>query len=333
VTDHTADGPAEDGAAEGALPADEQALLDAFTRLAPQGSLRWIFEDAMRRLSTPTERSTWIEPWDGLPEDLWDRGRGARASERVMGDVINVVAQELTEYTQRIVDDARRTAPEEVAVYDALRYLAARVERLESATDPLGIRPGELDLPVADHTEWAGSVLSWAGVGTGDTVVVGELDDRSVIDALVRAGVTVDAVDPRAAVVWSVRSVDGPGPVDGWGPVAVGDVVDHLRGVAPSSCAAVVLSGSVDRASLAGKVELVDGALRVLVPGGTVVVLARDQAAWDAEIAPPVRDLLPGRPLHPRTWALVLARRGLADTEVHIADRGTVHAVVARRPR
>jgi len=71
----------------------------------------------------------------------------------------------------------------------------------------------------------------------------------------------------------------------------------------------------------------------VLVPGGTVVVLARDQAAWDAEIAPPVRDLLPGRPLHPRTWALVLARRGLADTEVHIADRGTVHAVVARRPR
>jgi hypothetical protein len=309
------------------LPGDEQALLDAFTRLAPQGSLRWIFEDTMRRLSTPTERSTWIEPWDGLPADLWDRGRGARASERMMGDVINVVAQELTEYTQRIVDDARRTAPEEVAVYDALRYLAARVERLESAVDPLGIRPGELDLPVADHTEWAASVPSWAGAGTGDTVVVGELDDRSVVDALVQAGATPDVVDPRAAVVWS------QGPVDGWGPVAVGDVVDHLSGLAPSSCAAVVLSGSVDRASLAGKVELVDGALRVLVPGGTLVVLARDQAAWDAEIPAPVRDLLPGRPLHPQTWALVLARRGLADPEVHIADRGTVHAVVARRPR
>ena len=94
------------------LPEDEQELLEAFARLAPEGSAEWNFENSMRRLSTPAERPTWVGPWSGLPADLWERGRATKASERVMGDVIKVVAQDLTDYTQQAVDELRRFVPE-----------------------------------------------------------------------------------------------------------------------------------------------------------------------------------------------------------------------------
>jgi len=94
-----------------------------------------------------------------------------------------------------------------------------------------------------------------------------------------------------------------------------------------------VLSGSVDRAALPGKVDLVTAAARALVSGGTLVLLVSDQATWDADLEPTVRDLLPGRPFHPDTWAAVLVHLGLVDPEVHRCDDGRAHAVVARRVR
>lgn len=307
---------------------DEQAILDEFARLAPEGTIGWAFDDSMRRLSSPGERSTWIEPWPGLPPDLWARGRGTRASERILGDVLKAVAQNLTEYTQRLVDDVRRTAPEESAVFDALRFLAARVGRLEAAADPLGIRPAELALATPDLSEWAGEVVSWLGGMHPLPVVVGELTDRSVFEALVASGASVDGVDPRGAVVWAAEQEAAAvaTKVD----VTLADVVDHLQGLAPNSRSAIVLSGCIDRATVAGNVDLADAALRVLVPGGTLVLLVSDQTAWDAGLESTVRDLLPGRPLHPETWAMILARRGVDAPAVHPADSGAVHALVAR---
>ncbi len=190
---------------DGGLSDGERELLEAFERLAPEGSVQWGFDDAMRRLSSPGDRGTWVEPWHGLPAGLWDRGRGAKASERVLGDVITALAQELTEYAQRIVDDVRRTVPADEAVFDAFRYLSARVERLEAAGDPLGIRPADLVLPVPDGSEWADAVPSWLGDPGGTPVVVGELGERSVLDAVAGTGAGVDAVDPRATLAWAVR--------------------------------------------------------------------------------------------------------------------------------
>ena len=327
----------EDGAGAGrdALPPDERELLDAFDRLVPSGSvegvLQWGFDDAMRRLSSEDERGTWVEPWDGLPADLWDRGRGAKASERVLGDVITSLAQELTEYSQRIVDDVRRTIPVDAAVFDALRYLEARVVRLEAAADPLGLRPAELPLPVPDAAEWAAEVPGWLGDTGGLPVVVGELGDRSVVDSLSAAGHEIDAVDPRAAVAWALG--DTAAGRSGQLRATVGDVVEHLGRLPVGRRSAVVLAGCLDRASLPGKVHLVTAARDALAPGGTLVLLVSDQETWDTGLAPPVRDLLPGRPFHPDTWAVVLGRLGMAATEVHGATRGGVHAVVARKPR
>jgi hypothetical protein len=239
-----------------------------------------------------------------------------------------MVAQELTEYTQRLVDDVRRTTPEESTVSAAFRLLSARVDRLESVADPIGIRPAELDIPAPDSGEWAAHVPSWLGEPTGLPVLIGEAGIRPVLDAVVAGGVSVDAVDPRATVVWALGEAPPGGP--GQVKVVLAEVAEHLSGLPVNSRSGVVLSGSVDRATLAGKAELVDAALRVLRPGGTLVVLTVDQAAWDADLATSVRDLLPGRPIHPETWALVLEHRGLAAPEVHLAVDGTVHAVVAR---
>ena len=115
------------------LPEDEQELLEAFARLAPEGSAEWNFENSMRRLSTPAERPTWVGPWSGLPADLWERGRATKASERVMGDVIKVVAQDLTDYTQQAVDELRRFVPEASAVDAAIRSLASGFDMLVTA--------------------------------------------------------------------------------------------------------------------------------------------------------------------------------------------------------
>lgn len=325
-----ADGAPEDPRA--GWPADERALLEAFERLAPQGSLRWNFDDALRRLDEPTGTPARSSPWGGLPADLWERGRSTRATERVLGDVVKIVAQDLSEYTDRAVAESSRLGEDAVdelrrTTLDALRFLSARMDRLERAADPLGIAVGELGPDAPDTAAWAGSVTGWVGTGGGPPVVVGELGDLGLVRALVGAGVGVDAVDPRGAAVWAAGAEVTAS--DGAVTIALDEVADHLRTLTSGSRRAVVLSGCVDRASLAAKVELVDEAVRVVGPGGTVVVLVTEQAVWDAGLGPVTADLLPGRPLHPDTWRVVLAHRGAPGAAWEAPDRGSVHAVVA----
>ena len=314
-----------------ALPDDERALLEAFDRLRPQGSIRWSFDDAIRRLSEPDEVPGRPAGWGGLPADLWERGRGARASERVLGDVIRYVAQNLTEHTDRAVAESQAMAAQEVDdlrrdVLDGLRFLSARVDRLESAADPLGLQAGELVLPDVGVADWLGAAGGWVTGRTDLPVVVGELGDPGLLEAVAGSGATVEGVDPRGAVVWAVDpAVPGrTGRVD----VVLAEVVDHLGELPHASRGGAVLVGCVDRASLADKVRLVDEARRVVAPGGTVALLVTDQAAWDACLEPVERDLLAGRPLHPESWTALLTRRGLSGAKWMRPTVGTVHAVV-----
>jgi len=317
------------GASSPELPPDERELLAAFERLSPEGSLRWGFDDAMRRVKPSAAETPELHPWEGLPDDLWERGRSARIGGRFVGDVAGVLAGLLA-------DDARRAAVEavanaNVATWDALRYLAARVEQLEARFDPAGLEPSFLAVPVPDVGGRLADVIEfvWPPAERGAaerTVVVGELGDRTLWDGLVgQVGHDrrVRGVDPRGAVVWGSWNAAGPDT-----ELVTAEVVSHLRTLDGDSVGAVVLSGCADRVDLAAKLELVDEALRVIAPRGRLVLLVDDQSAWDASLAPPVRDLLPGRPLHPETWELVLRHRGV-QADILPPDGGTISAILA----
>lgn len=327
-----AEGRGPDDEPQTVLPADERRLLDAFDRLRPQGTLGWNFDDAVRRLVEPGEAPGRPGGWSGLPGGLWQRGRSSKASERVLGDVVKSVAQDLSEYTDRAVEEGHQVSEYALAelrqsALDAIRFLAARVERLENSVDPVGMRVAQLDLPNFDGSEWADAAAGWTEARADLPVVLGELGDDALLAALIASGVQVEGVDPRGDVVWAAEAKFqvGMGRID----IVFAEVVDYLRSLSDASRGCVVLAGCVDRFDLVQKMELADEARRVLAGGGILALLTTDQVAWDASLGPVVRDLLPGRPLHPETWLAVLAHRGLSDPRWLHPSQGSVHAVVA----
>jgi hypothetical protein len=285
----------------------------------------------MRRIAHP-ESDTSVAPWPGLPDDLWERGRSARIGQRFVGDVAGVLAEVMAADSRETA--AAAAAGVNVATWDALRYLAARVEALEAARDPVGLEAAELPLDPPDIRGWARMIASLLGTTDPNAaVIVGECGDGALPGALHDAGRRVAGVEPRAARAWRGLSSDGDGPAPASGTaIVLAEVLDHLRTVPDRAAAGVVLAGCVDRLGLAGQIELLHHAVRATGRGGPVVVLATDQAAWDAALAPPARDLAPGRPLHPETWSLLFRRSGLVEVEWHRPGPEAVHAVVGRVP-
>jgi hypothetical protein len=311
------------------LEPDEAELLAAFDRLRPQGSLRWGFDDAMRRIAEPDTNSlTGAAPWKGLPDDLWERGRSALIGRRFVGDVAGVLADLLAADARTAADAA--VAGVNQATWDALRYLAARVELLEARLDPTRLQAAELPLAAPDVAEWADAIGTWFGPPDHEaTAIVGESGDGALLRALAGAGWRVQGVEPRGGSAWSSLASLAADGNRASAHVELGEVLDHLRGIPDASAAGVVLAGCVDRLDLAGKMGLLDHALRGTRAGGAIVVLTTDQSAWDGALSHPVRDLAPGRPLHPETWSLLLHRAGAVEIDWHRPTSGSVHAVVA----
>ena len=145
--------------------------------------------------------------------------------------------------------------------------------------------------------------MAGADLAADGPVVVGEARDAALVAAAVRTGRPVVGIEPRGPVVWQALSE----PPTGRGAVVVLDEVAATSpGIDPTALPRVVLAGCVDRMDLVGKLDLVQESVRVTGPVAPVVIFATDQPAWDAALAPPARDLLPGRPLHPETWSLLL---------------------------
>lgn len=324
---------------------DEGELLAAFDRLRPQGSLRWAFDDAARRVDQPDlASSAGAYPWKGLPDDLWERGRSARVGERFVGDVARVMADLLAADARSAADAAVSAVNGDrfVATWDALQYLAARVDALEARIDPLGLEVAEWPVPPPDQSAWQDAAASWFGdVDSGLAVIVGESGDGTIADAIHRSGREVRSVDPRGTSMWHAfgtahaeRGTTRPGVED---PpprrILLDDVGHHLRSADDRSVAGVVLIGCVDTSDLAEKVDLLRQAIRVTVSGGSVVVLTTDRSAWDASLTNPARDLARGRPFHPETWSLLLRRSGAGDLRWLRPASGDLHAVVARVER
>lgn len=324
-TDHGGDAGADDPMTEA-----EGELLAGFDRLRPQGGVRWAFDDAVRRVDQPDlDSSAGAHPWGGLPEDLWDRGKSARIGQRLVGEVARVMADVLAADARAAADAAVGAVNGDrfVATWDALQYLSARVEALERRVDPLGLEAAEWPVPPVDTSEWHDALPGWLGhqLPPGP-MVVGESGDGSLVAALRRGGGEVVGIEPRGPAVWESFRQEVPG-------VVFDHVERHLRSVGDDSVAGLVLTGCIDRADLAGKVDLLDLAVRVVRPGGAVVLLGADPATWEEALTVPARDLAPGRPFHPETWSWLLRRAGAVDPVVHRSDRGGAHAVVARVER
>jgi len=307
----------------------ERELLAVFDRLAPQGSVRWAFEDAMARL----EREHGAPLWQGLPADLWDRGRSAQVGQRLVGDVVTALADVLA-------DDARRVAEEGVETrlrpaWDALRYLAARVEALEGRLDPGGQAVPDLAsmAPHPDLDPLVDSVDAWFPLpDRRGTVVDGECGEGSLTAVLARGGSSVHGVDPRPRLVWELLEARSGEDLSA-APITAtcAEVVDVLEGGAPASLAGVVLRGCVDRTDLPGKVRLAGAVARALVVGGVVAVVTMDRGAFEDRCPPAVRDLLPGAPIAPEAWALLLKRTGFE--VLGTRTTGVTHVVTGRRRR
>jgi hypothetical protein len=286
----------------------------------------------VRRVDRPDlDSSAGVLPWPGLPDDLWQRGRSARIGERFVGEVAKAMADILAADARAAADAAVAAVNGDrfVATWEALQYLSARVEALEARVDPLGLEAAEVPMPQPDQDAWVDAVGSWfAEVDTGMPVVVGESGSGALLEGLRRTGRPVVGIDPRGAAVWQSfgdRTAGAEGP-----PEVVLDHVDRqLASMPDRSVAGVVLLGCVDRADVAGKLDLVGQAVRITVSGGTVAVLTVDQGAWDAALAHPARDLAPGRPFHPETWLYLLERLGGSEPVWHRSEAGRCHAVVA----
>ncbi len=313
---------------EGADP-DERELLAAFDRLSPQDDLRWCFDNAMRRIERPESSSSVVNvPWRGLPDDLWERGHSAKIGQRFMGDVAGVMAEILATDARAAADAAVSSV--NLATWDALRYLAARVELLEGRIDPLGFETAEWPMELPDPSEWMEAIETWLGPSVAeDVVLVGESGEGALVGSLRRAGRQVVGVEPRGASVWrSSGSLAADGEA---GPTIVfSDVLPYLTTVPDGGVGGVILVGCPDRLDLVGKVRLLEQSLRAVRRGGTIVVLATDGAVWDRSLSIPERDLAPGRPLHPETWSLLLHRAGAVDPRWLAAESGALHAVVAK---
>jgi hypothetical protein len=319
----------EGNGAELPLRPAERELLAVFDRLAPQGSLRWAYEDGMARLDQ--EHSA--PPWRGLPTDLWERGLRAQVGKRLVGDLVGALAGALA-------DDARRVAEEGAgtrlrAAWDALRYLAARVEALESRVDPGGQVVPDL-ASVAPHPDLVpllDTVDEWLPLpDRRGTVLDGECGEGSLCAVLARGGSSVHGVDPRPRSVWALLEARSEEDLSA-APTTVtcSEVVDVLEAGAPASLAGVVLRGCVDRADLPGKLRLAGTVARALVVDGAVAVVTMDRGAFEDRCPAAVRDLLPGAPIAPEAWALLLERTGFE--VLGTRTTGVTHVITGRRRR
>jgi hypothetical protein len=308
---------------------DELELLAAFDRLSPQGGHRWAFDDAMRRIVQPSDwPSTASVPWGGLPDDLWERGRSARIGGRFVGDVAGVLASILASDARQAADAVETANADRLtAVWDALRYLAARVELLESRVDPAGrfLTDPANEASKCDLSAWMDNTEAWLPSSGGtEEIVVGESGNGELCAVLEQRGFRVRGIEPRGDVVW--RS-SAHGASDG-GEVVLGEVPDVLGSTNVDSVDGVVLVGCVDRFDLSGKLDLVGKAMRAVRTGGTVALAVTDRAAWEEALPVVARDLAPGRPLHPETWMHVLRVLDLVDPTWHRPRVGPTHIVV-----
>lgn len=201
------------------------------------------------------------------------------------------------------------------ATREAFRFLAGRVAALEDASERSRI-PVDATAWLAEPPDidpWVEPVLSYLGAarrgepGTENVtselpVVHVECGRGDLVRALGSAGLAASGIEPRGALAWSAaqRGVD----------VDIDEAEGGIGRTPVASLGGVVLSGVVDRRPVGDLVALLHLVGTRLQAGAPLIVVGSypgtEATGWSAT----ARDLLPGRPLHPETWELLLGRNG-----------------------
>jgi SAM-dependent methyltransferase len=199
----------------------------------------------------------------------------------------------------------------------ALRLLDERVEALEQAVavaTPFDAGVGAMRV----DPHWA-AALPGLLEGVNGRIAVLDAGEGALVAALVAGGADAYGVepDPAAAQVGAGAGLE----------IRVDDSASHLRRVDDDTLGAAVLVGCVDYLPANAKLTLTQLAARKVRPGGRVVILGSDPAAW-AAANPVAADLAPGHPFHHETWERVLGDFGL---ETSVTNGPGSYAVLARR--
>jgi hypothetical protein len=209
-------------------------------------------------------------------------------------------------------------------VVRALKLLDRRVEGLEQAVgsaagDALA-QPWDGQASALPPGPWADVVVT-AMRGVSGRILHAECGAATLVGALESAGLDGYGVQPgeRAALGASDLAVD----------VRTEDTIEHLRDLAPASLGGIVLSGSVERLTPSGQIEMAKLAASRLGPAGVLVIISVSPAAWTRSRSAVTTDLAPGRPLHAETWVAILHSVGFASPVVHEGDDAQVLAPVS----
>jgi hypothetical protein len=326
----------------GAPGADEAAMSDVVTEIEASASaaradgahpanldreLDWAFERVVR--NRPGE--------DRLTHSLWsvsasahitaDAGLGETASpaKRIAK---RVLAKLIRWYILRITTQVTTFAE---ATSNSLRLISDRVDALAEEVASIGPPPvpGKLELERTGRDEASESPLereevlaesafarlSPLGKGKGcGRVLHADCRNGSFVARLSAAGVDAYGVEPSGRLL----SEPAAAGLD----LVHGHVIDHLRNVPHGALSGILLSGCVDRLTVRDARRLAFLIGSRLSAGGVVCIGGTQPATWEANASPVERDLATGRPLHPETWAHLLAEQGIAGIETATAPAG-----------
>jgi hypothetical protein len=276
-------------------PSFERKLDELFSRFTPTGTHDDHFTDALKL----ADRSAYFD----AQVPFGSRRRPQGFTKWVLWNAeawfVNYVVRQLNHFSASIM-----------RVVHLLDERLGEVERevdmlvVPALPDEDAISPGADAAPFMDTLK---NKLSDPGSPPG-RVLHAECGDGSLIDALADADLDVYGIDPGSAAAdrAAEKGLD----------VRRDDVLGHLSSVGDDKLAGLVLSGCVDRMTLAERRRLLVLAEVKLAPGGTIALLVTAPRVWEGAVGPVVSDLAPGPPWHAETWAYLLAQLGLVDVAI-----------------
>lgn len=289
-------------------PSFERRLDELFARYTPTGDSDDSFTEALKL----ADRASFFDI---------DVPVGSRREPR--GFVKWSLWQAEAWFVRYVVDQLNHFSASAMRVVHLLDERLADVERDLALVTGGALGDDEELSPAADTAPFVDAVVQRLRPGAGaGRVLHAECGDGRLLQALAAVGLDAYGVDPGtgAADVAVQASLD----------VRRDDTVGHLASLADGTLGGLVLSGVVDRATVAHRRRLLQLAELKLAPGAALAIVGIAPDAWDQLAGPVAADLAPARPWHPETWATLASRVGLRDVDTRTADAGYLVLATAR---